>query len=118
MTEDPPLDQRRAEWAEDLTNSDVAVSTRALLALTYEDPDRRRVEQILLDCLRPAVDPQLRALAVTCMGHVGRLHGAVSPDIVTRLRGLLSDPALGGRAEDALDDIASFVGLKGDAEPG
>ncbi|MER0428205.1 hypothetical protein AB0F05_29645 [Streptomyces microflavus] len=34
----------------------------------------------------------------------------MSPDLVSRAEGLLGDPELGGRAEDALDDIASFTG--------
>lgn len=93
----------------DLEGSDTGLATRALLALTYDDPDRRAVELILLRQLSPEVDDQVRALAVTCMGHIGRIHQAVSPDVVHRLEGLLGDPILGGRAEDALDDIRSFV---------
>ncbi|MEU4874969.1 hypothetical protein [Streptomyces sp. NPDC021608] len=51
----------------------------------------------------------MTALAVTCVGHIARLHGAIDARLVTRVRDLLQDPVLGGRAEDALDDIASFA---------
>ncbi|MFF0060968.1 hypothetical protein ACFYRC_05345 [Streptomyces sp. NPDC005279] len=107
--EQAQLDAWRAAMLSDLQGSDGALATRALLALTYDDPDRRRIEVILLDCLSPEADAQIRALAVTCMGHVGRIHRAVSVDVKHRLEGLLDDPILGGRAEDALDDIESFA---------
>ncbi|MFF8929093.1 hypothetical protein ACF1AO_17665 [Streptomyces longwoodensis] len=70
------------------------------------------VEALLLECLDPAgpvIDPQVTALAVTCVGHVARIHGDVAPDLVDRTRQLLPDPVLGGRAEDALDDVRSFA---------
>jgi hypothetical protein len=108
--EQQELEVWRAALVSDLDSPDVASSTSALLALTYDDPDRRAVEIILLRLLTPEVDHQLRALAVTCMGHLGRIHHAVSPDVVHRLKGLLNDPVLCGRADDALDDIGSFAG--------
>ncbi|MFB7500363.1 hypothetical protein ACFC09_37780 [Streptomyces sp. NPDC056161] len=103
------LEDWRAAMVSDLEGSDTRLATRALLALTYDDPDRRAVEVILLRQISPEVDDQVRALAVTCMGHIGRIHQAVSVDVVNCLEGLLNDPILGGRAEDALDDIRSFV---------
>ncbi|MCF1598617.1 hypothetical protein [Streptomyces muensis] len=96
----------------DVRGTDVARATRALLAFTYDEPEREATEELLSECLDPAgsaVDPQVRALAVTCVGHVARIHGEVGPDLVARVRGLLQDPVLGGRAEDALDDVASFA---------
>lgn len=108
--EEPGLADWRAVMMSDLESSDIGLSSRALLALTYDDPDRERVEAVLLDCLAPEVDPQIRALAVTCMGHTARIHQAVGVDVIRRLEGLLDDPVLSGRAEDALDDVTSFVG--------
>lgn len=107
--EQQELENWRAALMFDLKSSDIGLSTRALLALTYDDPDRRGIEAVLFDYLSPDADPQLRALAVTCMGHLGRIHHAVSADVVRRLEELLDDPELGGRAEDALDDIAAFA---------
>ncbi|MFJ1594093.1 hypothetical protein ACIOD0_28170 [Kitasatospora albolonga] len=107
--EQQELEIRRAAMVSEVEGSDTRLAARALLALTYDDPDRRAVEAILLRQLSPEIDDQLRALAVTCMGHIGRIHRTVSPDVVHRLQGLINDPALGGRAEDALDDIRSFA---------
>ncbi|WP_457032118.1 hypothetical protein [Kitasatospora sp. P5_F3] len=100
----------RSEMASGLASADVAISSRALLELTYDEPDRTRIEGILLACVEFGNEPQLRALAVTCMGHVARIHGAAGSELAKVLKKLLADPILGGRAEDALDDIRSFTG--------
>ncbi|WP_344875855.1 hypothetical protein [Allokutzneria multivorans] len=94
----------------DLRSPMVEVSTRAMLAITNNDPDRIYVEDLLLECISAEFDPQLRALAVTCIGHVARIHRMVSRGVLGKLEELLSDPDLGGIAEDALDDVKSFVG--------
>lgn len=99
----------RSEKLEDLSGGDVSRATRALLYLTYEDPDRHWLETLLLDKSREDNDPQLRSLAVTCMGHLGRMRGAIGRRVVSRLEDLLSDPVLGGIAEDALGDIRHFA---------
>ncbi|MGW0208591.1 hypothetical protein ACWDZ8_23250 [Streptomyces sp. NPDC003233] len=107
--EQAELENWRDALLEDLHSSDISLAVRALLRLTYEDPDRRWMEGVILECLSPKADPQIRALAVTCLGHLGRLHRAVSPEVTQRLESLLDDPVLGGQAEDALGDIAYFA---------
>lgn len=99
----------RAEMLHALSSDDLSRSTRALLSLTYNDPDRIWVEGLLLEQLRDENDPQLRSLAVTCMGHLGRIHGVVSARLVSCLEGLLEDSRLGGIAEDALGDVRHFA---------
>ncbi len=108
--EQQELEGWRSTIMSDLQGPDVAAATRALLDLTYGDPDRRAVEVVLMRQLStPDVHHQVKELAVTCMGHIGRLHRAASPDVVHRLEGLLNDPTLCGRAEDALGDIRAFA---------
>ncbi|MCP3805473.1 hypothetical protein NLX83_40030 [Allokutzneria sp. A3M-2-11 16] len=104
------LEGWRAAMSRDLASSDTSLITGALLAVTYDDPDRSRIEALLLGFLSSEVDHQVKALAVTCLGHVGRIHRAVSSDAIRRLEEFLDDPELGGTAEDALDDIRAFVG--------
>ncbi|WP_158710247.1 hypothetical protein [Streptomyces sp. NRRL F-5126] len=99
----------RAEMLDALSSGDVSRSTRALLSLTYNDPDRPWVEEVLLEQVREGNDPQLRSLAVTCMGHLGRIHGSVSARLLTCLEGFLEDPDLGGIVEDAIGDIRHFA---------
>lgn len=46
----------------------------------------------------------------TCLGYVARLHGAIDQRVdVALVKRLLSDPVLGGVAQDALDDMGSFA---------
>lgn len=99
----------RSEMMDDLASGDLSRSTLALLSLTYDDPDRLWVEDLLLGQLSEGNDRQLRSLAVTCMGHLGRTRGVVSVRIVSCLEGLLSDSYLGGIAEDALGDVRYFA---------
>ena len=110
MTEEQPSDLVwREEMLADLASGDITRSTTALLSLTYNEPDRLWLEDLLLREAEPANDPQLRALAVICMGHIGRLRGEVSRRVVARLEALLDDPTLGGTAEDALGDIRDLA---------
>ncbi|MET9229390.1 hypothetical protein [Lentzea sp. NPDC003310] len=83
---------------------------QAMLALVRHDPEREQLQRVLLDVVDHGPDRDLAQLAVTCLGHVGRIDRAVLPEVVPRLRALLGDPQLGGRAEDALGDIESFAG--------
>ncbi|MEV6287662.1 hypothetical protein [Kribbella sp. NPDC051770] len=89
-------------------------AAQALLDLTHHVEDRDWLQGYLLKLTSTAGDPNLRALATTCLGHVARLDGAVRPNVVERLVRLLDDPALGGIAEDALDDIRAFTDFRTD----
>ncbi|MEV4317751.1 hypothetical protein [Actinocrispum sp. NPDC049592] len=110
MNDEVPVDGMwRGEMLSDLTSGDSARSTRALLSLTLNDPGRVWLEDLLLAQLREDNESQLRSLAVTCMGHLGRTHGLISGRIVACLESLLDDPKLGGIAEDALGDIHHFA---------
>lgn len=96
---------------EDLTSGDLAVATEALLSLTNHEVDRKWIEMALLRVIDGPFDLQLRQLAVICLGHVARIHGAISRDfVVPKLHLLERDPDLGSRARNALEDIEIFAG--------
>ncbi len=60
-------------------------------------------------------DVEVRGTAVTCLGHLARLHRDLDlPLVLPTLQALRSDPGMGGRAEDALDDIRTFVKIGAD----
>ncbi|WP_410669535.1 hypothetical protein [Amycolatopsis sp. cmx-4-68] len=105
-----------AKMVELVRGRDVAEATDALLALTYHEPDRVWLQGFLLECLEPEVDRQVRALAVTCVGHVARLDHEVGPALVARLGQLQEDPVLGGIVEDALIDIGTFAAERSGGE--
>ncbi|KJK35220.1 hypothetical protein UK23_43025 [Lentzea aerocolonigenes] len=94
-------------WHAELRAGEPVAASRAMLGLVHHEPDREQLQRLLLEHTR---HPDLRHLAVTCLGHMGRLDGEVLPEVMSRLQELRDDPELGGRAEDALGDIESFSG--------
>jgi hypothetical protein len=57
-------------------------------------------------------DIQVSGLAATCLGHIARIHGKLDRErVVAELRSRLSDDNIGGRVQDALDDIEQFMPL-------
>ncbi|GDY33441.1 hypothetical protein [Gandjariella thermophila] len=93
-----------------LGGGDGRAIAEALVGVAYHDPDWQWVQDT---CLRLLGHPDtgVRAIAITCLGHVARVHRQLDTDkVVPALTRLTSDPDLGGRAEDALDDINHFLG--------
>lgn len=92
-------------WHEDLAK-DRYTASNAMLALVKHEPDRTALQHVLLTLTH---HPELRYLAVVCLGHVGRLDGEVLPEVMHRLKELENDPELSGTVENALGDIARFA---------
>ena len=102
----PEFGECLARWHAQVAADDSIDAARAMLALTHHEPGREQWQRTLTAHTRART--ALSQLAVTCLGHVGRLDGEVLPEVVERLTELLDDPELGGTAEDALGDIESF----------
>ena len=82
---------------------------RALVAAALHDPDWKWVQDW---CLRfiDGSDQTVRRIAVTCLGHLARLHRTMDIDrVLPLLNDLRSDEVLAGRVDDALDDIHTFI---------
>jgi hypothetical protein len=100
----------RAEAELDMASPDADTVCGALVRAALHDSDWRWVQGWALRLARDS-RPQVRGCAVTSLGHVARLHGTLDLDVVVPLlEELAGDPAIGGRVEDALDDIRMFVG--------
>ena len=102
-----PISRADAALAFDSAEPDAIAD--ALIRLAYHDPDWQWVES---RCLAYCRDPNsdVRGAAITCLGHLARIHGALHlGQVLPVLLELRSDPAVGGRAEDALDDIRTYV---------
>lgn len=85
----------------------------ALVNATFHDPDWRWVQDTCLSLAR-SNDAGVRQIAVTCLGHVARIHRKLDLDKVSPvLKELLRDPEPGvrGCAEDAIEDIRIFMGV-------
>ena len=81
----------------------------ALIRAVLHDPDWRWTQDI---CIKYAnhEDQSIRLLAVTCFGHLARIHRKLDLDrVLPILEGLSKDEKTAGRVEDAIDDIRLFV---------
>src|SRR5690349_4091843 len=92
--------------AREIASRDTARVTRALVAAALHEPDRSWVEDLVARAIT-SHDAQVRSVAITCVGHVARVHGALDLD---RFGPLLrcaaeSDRVLAGRVDEALSDI-------------
>jgi vesicle coat complex subunit len=95
-----------------LASEDPERKARALLSLAYFDPDWRWVQRTCLEAMRATAEPQVRAVAATCLGHLARIHRKIDrPEVIAALDALLDDPdpSMRAHAQDALDDIETFV---------
>ncbi len=105
-----PLERQEAVDA--LSSDDSDLVRDALVRVAYHDRDWRRVQD---QCLRLSHHQSraVRAVSVTCLGHLARIHGALDEDkVLPVLRALLEDPETRGYAQDALDDIDIFLHRK------
>ena len=100
----------REEWSDALGSGDSQRIASGLVRLAFCDHNGAFVET---QCLALLADQNqdLRRVAVTCLGHVARIHREFSnASVPSLLRGLISDPAVSEQAQDALDDVAVFLG--------
>ena len=105
-----PLSRSTAERR--LASGDASTVAHALVAVALSDPDWQWVQS---HCLRLASssNPEVASIAVTCLGHLARLHRKLDLEtVVPLLHSMLKDPALVGFAEDTLDDIRIYMGRK------
>lgn len=81
----------------------------ALIRITYHDPDWRWVQDTCIELANHS-DPQVSGLAVTCLGHLARIHGVLDLEkVLPTLRKLRAHPKISGRVADALDDIKMYL---------
>ena len=80
----------------------------ALAGAALKDDDAAWIEPwcVMLAESRSAA---IRGLAATCLGHAARRFGRIPPESVALLRQLSADPEVGGLADEALNDVATFA---------
>ena len=84
----------------------------ALIRLTYHDSDWRWVQE---QCEYWATIPNLdiQGLAITCLGHLARIHRKLDTETaLPLLRDLANNPLVAPRVDDAVDDIEAFLNIE------
>ncbi len=109
----PPQPMTREEAYSAFATSKPELICSALVAIALHEPDWRWAQD---RCLEFAQHPEatVRQIAATCLGHVARIHQKLDLEKVAPvLHQLLSDPELcvSGCAEDAINDIKTFMGV-------
>ena len=121
LTRNPPQREQEpieatgpaGEWREEqvalVDAADTVVAVDAVLELTRREPDGEWMTRLLLDIVGSDRPDELRAMAVTCLGHTARRHHAIDREAVLPvLRRLLDDPALRVRAQESIDVIERY----------
>lgn len=103
-----PSPVSREEAEKIFARGEVANTCEALVSVALHLPDREWLEERILTYLKHG-DAEVRRCAAVSLGHVARIHGTVGKEAIDALRVLLSDSAVAGAAEDAMDDIEMFV---------
>ena len=103
----------KAEIEEKIFSIDKEICTHAILEMVF-NADREEVDWVsdYLVKLSENTNPTVSGLALTCFGHLARLHGYMGGHrrVVALLEAFRNSPVseLRGRAEDALEDIEIF----------
>ena len=102
-----PISREQALTA--FASNEVEAICDALIRITYHDPDWHWVqEQCVMFAEFPDVD--VRGLAVTCLGHLARIHRRLNvKEVSPLLESLLNDPDVAPRVVDTIDDIKMFI---------
>lgn len=103
----PPANRQEVVAA--LQSEDSETIARMLIRMALHEDDSSWAESRCLEALQDSSDEEVCAAAITSLGHLARIHGRISPVALQALRRLQTHPTLGGRAEDALDDILVYV---------
>lgn len=75
----------------------------------YGDGDWKETQELCLELLDHD-DHQVQALAATCLGHLARVYRQLDEDrVLAALRRVRSRPHVRGNADNALDDIDTFL---------
>ena len=92
-----------------MASGDDASSAQALVGLVFHDDDWRWCQNKCLELLGHQ-SSSLRRIAITCLGHVARIHGQTDVALVrSELQRMRDDPGARGAIEDAESDISIFI---------
>lgn len=93
-----------------LTDEDISFCNKLLLMLTMSSSNPEWIENLCIEIIKSQRDIELRGLAITCLGHLARIHGKIcSKKVLTALTSVMDNAELSGRAEDAMSDIEMFA---------
>lgn len=100
------------EIEKNLKSKDSTVVINTLLEITFHNQNWEWVQDLCIELLENK-NPDIRGLAVTCIGHIARIHKVIDKEKVLKVfESRKDDDAINGRIEDAIDDINTSVADK------
>lgn len=83
--------------------------TDAILYITFNTNDFNWTQNVITKMM-DSDNEDVAGLAITCLGHIARIHGKIDKDrVIPLLKEKSQDPRFSGRVEDALNDIDMFT---------
>lgn len=81
----------------------------AMVSIAFHEQDWRWAQDRCLSLLE-SKDSDISGLAAACLGHIARIHRTLDKEkVLSALASHMADPEIGGRVEDAIDDIEMFA---------
>ncbi|MBN8858972.1 MAG: hypothetical protein J0H29_11325 [Sphingobacteriales bacterium] len=102
-----PISKNQAK--ENLETDDIEKITTTLVSIAFYENDWEWVQNICLEYLQHP-NENISGLAATCLGHIARIHGKMDKKkVIAKLNKRLNDFQIGGRVEDAINDIEMYI---------
>ena len=93
-----------------LYDEDTDFCCKLLLKITFDCDNWKWIQDVCIDIINSNREKNICGLAVTCIGHLARIHGEIEKDKIFDLLNQQKDNSyINDRIEDAIDDINMFV---------
>lgn len=93
-----------------LLDEDMEFCCKLLLKITFNCDDWKCIQDICIEIINSNKEENICALAVTCLGHLARIHRVIEKDkVLSIFNDNKENPNLSGVIENAIDDIEMFV---------
>ncbi|WP_242499210.1 hypothetical protein [Flavobacterium sp. 140616W15] len=92
-----------------LKSKDSTLVINTLLEITFHNQNWEWVQDLCIELLENE-NTDIKGLAVTCIGHIARIHGVIDKEKVLKaFESKKHDDTICGRIQDTIDDINVFV---------
>jgi hypothetical protein len=103
-----PISREEASEALDRDDDTYAVCHSLLRVALHDEDWRWALDQIARFLMDP--NPQVRGVAVSCIGYLARIHRAIDVSrVLPTLHALQADASVASRVRDTLEDIRQFT---------
>ena len=93
-----------------LCDEDIDFCCKLLLKITFNCDDWKWIQNVCIDIINSNREKNICGLAVTCIGHLARIHGKIEKERIFELFNQQKDnPFINDRIGDAIDDIETEI---------